>query len=67
MDKNGDLWTSAIRWGRITEDFNQMYEQDNNQNFSLSCQFSAELFFYEVYDKTVGFVKEILTELDETL
>ena len=30
MDKYGDLWTSAIKWGRITEDFNQMYEQDNN-------------------------------------
>lgn len=65
MDKYGDLWTSAIKWGRITEDFSQMYEQDNNQNFSLSCQFNAELFFYEAYDTNIGFIKEILLELTD--
>ena len=63
MDKYGDLWTSAIKWGRITEDFNQMYEQDTNQNFSLSCQFTAELYFYEVYDKSLEFIQEIIVEL----
>ena len=63
MDRYGDLWTSAIKWGRITEDFNQLYEQDNNQNFSLSCQFNAELFFYEVYDNSLEFINEILLEL----
>ena len=65
MDKYGDLWTSAIKWGRITEDFNQMYEQDNNQNFSLSCQFTAELFFYEAYDTSIEFIKEINVELED--
>lgn len=65
MDKYGDLWTSAIKWGRVTEDFNQMYEQDNNQNFSLSCQFSAELYFYEAYDNSLEFIKEILIEIQD--
>lgn len=65
MDKYGDLWTSSIKWGRITEDFNQMYEQDNNQNFSLSCQFTAELFFYEAYDSTVDLIRDINVEIEE--
>lgn len=63
MDKYGDLWVSAIKWGRVTEDFSQMYDQDSNQNFSLSCQFSAELHFYEVFDNSSEFIKEISLEL----
>lgn len=65
MDRYGSLWSFAVKWGRITEDFSQMYEQDNNQNFSLSCQFSAELYFYEVYDTSTQFIKEVIIELAE--
>ena len=64
MDKYGDLWVSAIKWGRITEDFSQLYEADNNSNFSLQCQFSCELYFYEAYDDRFSFIEEINIEIE---
>lgn len=63
MDKYGDLWTSAIKWGRLSEDFSQTYESDNNSNFSLSAQFTCELFFYEAYDIKLNFLEEINIEI----
>ena len=64
MDKYGDLWVSAIKWGRITEDFSQLYDSDSNSNFSFSCQFSCELYFYEAFDDRVDFIKEINYEIE---
>lgn len=63
-DKYGNRWTAAIKWGKIGEDFNHSYEQDNNSNFSYQCQFSCELYFYEVYDKSTQFLKEIILDLE---
>lgn len=63
-DKYGQRWTAAIKWGQITEDFNQMYQGDDNSNFSFQCQFRCELYFYEVYDKTFEFIQEIVHELE---
>ena len=40
-----------------------MYQSDDNSNFSNQCQFSAELFFYEVLDDRYNFVEEINTIL----
>ena len=58
-DKYGQRWTAAVKWGGITEDFNQTYQQDNNSNFSYECQFRCELYFYEVLDDRYEFLKEI--------
>lgn len=63
-DKYGNRWTAAIKWGQITEDFNQLYQGDDNSNFSFQCQFRCELYFYEVYDKVADFIKEVLIEID---
>lgn len=65
MDRYGDLWTSAIKWGRITEDFSHTYDSDSNSNFGNQCQFSCELFFYEAYDDKFGFIREINLEIEE--
>lgn len=64
MDKYGDLWTSAIKWGRLSEDFSQTYESDNNSNFALSSQFTCELYFYEAYDDRMYFIEEINLEIE---
>lgn len=64
-DKYGGRWSAAIKWGQITEDFNQMYSGDDNSNFSFQCQFRCELYFYEVYDKSINFIKEVLYELEQ--
>lgn len=63
MDKYGDLWTSSIKWGRLSEDFSHTYESDNNANFALSSSFNCELFFYEVYDDKYEFIEEINLEI----
>lgn len=63
-DKYGDRWSASVKWSRISEDFNHLYESDNNANFSYQCQFSCEIFFKEVYDKTYDFIKEIIMELE---
>lgn len=64
MDKYGDKWTAAIKWGTITEDFNHLYIQDDNSNFSYQCQFRCELYFYEMMDDRYEFLKEISVLLD---
>lgn len=64
MDRYGDLWVSAIKWGKITEDFSQTYDSDSNSNFSFQCQFSCELFFYEAYDDRYNFIEEINLEIE---
>ena len=63
-DRYGERWTAAVKWGQITEDFNHMYQADDNSNFSNQCQFRAELFFYEVLDDRFEFLREINTILE---
>lgn len=58
-DKSGDLWTAAVKWSGITEDFNHVYQPDDNSNFSFQCQFRCELFFHEVLDRRFEFLSEI--------
>lgn len=65
-DKYGDRWTAAIKWGSITEDFNHLYQQDDNSNFALQCQFRCELYFYEVIDDRFNFLKEIYLTLNNS-
>lgn len=64
-DKLGERYTAAVKWGPITEDFNHIYGQDDNSNYSLQCQFRCELFFYEVLDRRFEFIQEIVTRLGE--
>lgn len=63
-DRYGQRWTAAIKWGGITEDFNQTYQQDDNSNFSYQCQFRCELFFYEVIDDRYKFLEEIVQNIE---
>ena len=64
-DKYGKKWSAAIKWtGSITEDFNHMYQSDENSNFSYQCQFRCELFFYEVLDTKYKFLEDITFNLD---
>lgn len=63
-DKYGQRWTAAVKWGSITEDFNHIYQQDDNANFSFQCQFRCELYFYEVLDDRYEFLQEIVTNLE---
>lgn len=64
LDKVGNKWLAAIRWGQITEDFNHTYQPDDNSNFAFQCQFRCELFFSEVADTRYEFLNEILTTLE---
>lgn len=63
-DKYGDRWSAAVKWGRLSEDFSHTYESDNNSNFSYQCQFIAELYFQEVFDKSYTLLDEIQQELE---
>lgn len=63
-DRAGDRWTAAVKWGQITEDFNHVYQPDDNSNFALQCQFRCELFYYEVLDTRFEFLNEIITSLE---
>jgi hypothetical protein len=63
-DKYGERWTAAVKWQQITEDFNHIYQQDDNSNFSYQCQFRCELYFYEVLDGRYKFLEEIIEELE---
>ena len=58
-DKYGDRWTAAAKWSPITEDFNQLYQLDDNNNFAFQCQFRAELHFYEMLDTRYEFLETI--------
>jgi len=66
-DKYGKRWTAAIKWGGITEDFNHLYQSDDNSNFSFQCSFRCELYFYECIDSRYEFLQEIILNLDSDL
>ena len=66
MDNAGGKWSAAVKWGQITEDFNHVYQPDDNSNFALQCQFRCELYFYEVLDTRHEFLKDILTRIEAT-
>lgn len=63
-DKYGERWTAAVKWGSITEDFNHLYQSDDNSNFSYQCQFRCEIYFYEVIDTRYKFLEEINWKLN---
>ncbi len=63
-DRAGDKWTAAIKWGPITEDFNHIYQPDDNSNFAFQCQFRCELYYYNVLDTRYKFLKEIISRID---
>ena len=63
-DKYGDRWTAAIKWQGITEEFNHIYQSDDNSNFGNQCQFRCEIFFYEALDERYKFLEEILLDLE---
>lgn len=63
-DKAGDRWSAAVKWSSITEDFNHIYQPDDNSNFSFQCQFRCELFFHEVLDTRYEFLNELQLLLD---
>jgi hypothetical protein len=62
-DRYGEEWRAAVKWGYLTEDFDQNYSTDDNSNFSHQCSFRCELYFYEVYDNRFNYIEEIITEL----
>lgn len=64
LDKYGDSFNAAIKWSSITEDFNHIYQPDDNSNFAFQCQFRCELFYYEVLDTRFNFLKEIVTMIE---
>lgn len=64
-DRYGSRWSAAVKWGRLSEDFSHLYESDNNSNFSYQCQFNCELHFQEVFDKSYGFIQEVLIDLED--
>ena len=66
-DKYGQRWTASIKWGGITEDFNHLYQSDDNSNFSYQCSFRCELNFYECLDSRFEFLQEIILNLDSDL
>lgn len=63
-DRYGDRWTAAAKWSPITEEFNQIYQPDDNSNFAFQCQFRCELYFYEVLDTRYEFLEEIIYRLE---
>lgn len=63
-DRYGDRWTAAIKWGPVSDEFNHNYAQDDNSNFAFQCQFTCEIYFYEVLDSKYEFLKEITYALD---
>ena len=64
-DRYGERITAAVKWGQLTEDFNHLYQLDDNSNFSFQCQFSCELYFYEIFDTRYKFLKEINLTLEK--
>lgn len=65
-DKYGERWSAAIKWGRISEEFNHTYQQDDNANFALQCTFRCDLYFYEVMDDRYEFLDDIIYNLETT-
>lgn len=64
-DKYGGRYSASVKWGSITEDFNHLYQSDDNSNFSNQCSFRCELRFYEVIDDRYQFINEIITSIKE--
>lgn len=64
-DRYGERITAAVKWSSITEDFNQVYQPDDNSNFAFQCQFRCELYFYEIFDEKYQFLQEINLILDQ--
>ena len=62
-DKYGENWRASVKWGYLTEDFNQNYSTDDNSNYSHQCSFRCELYFYEVYDRRYNYINDIIIEL----
>lgn len=60
-DKYGERWTAAIKWGPIGEDFIHGYSTDNNSNFGFQSQFRCEIYYYEVFDRKMDFIREIVS------
>ena len=58
-DKYGERWTASVRWGQITDEFNQQYQPDDNANFAYQCQFRCELYYFEVRDDRFKIIEEI--------
>lgn len=63
-DRYGERWSAAVKWQQITEDFNHVYQEDDNSNFAEQCQFRCELYFYEVPDTRYEFLDEIVSRLE---
>lgn len=63
-DKYGKRWTAAVKWGEITEEFNQTYQPDDNSNFAYQCQFRCDMYFYEVKDNRYNILSEIASDLE---
>jgi len=63
MDKYGNNWSAAVRWGSITEEFNHLYQSDDNSNFSYQCQFRCELWYTECLDDRYKFLEDIINNI----
>lgn len=61
----GTRYTAAIKWGDLTEEFNQVYQPDDNSNFAYQCQFRCDMFFYEIQDTRYKFLEDIIYELNQ--
>ena len=66
-DRYGGRWTAAIKWSSVTEDFNHVYQPDDNANFAYQCQCRCELFYCEAFDDRYKFLTEIVTRLDDKI
>lgn len=64
MDRYGDKWSAAVKWQQITEEFNHLYQTDDNANFANQCQFRCEIYFNEMLDSRYKFLKTILYKLE---
>lgn len=63
-DRYGKRWSAAVKWGDITEEFNQVYQPDDNSNFSYQCQFRCDMYFYEVRDDRFRVLEDIYQEVN---
>jgi len=62
-DKLGRSWSSECRWGPITTDFSQDYEQDQQGNQAFRLGFSCDLYYYVVYDDQYYVIQNIILEI----
>ena len=66
-DKLGRSWISNVDWSPIGADFNQENSQDDNGNIAFTSQFSADIYYYTVYDETLIKVQDIVLKLVDRL